>query len=258
MAQQVIERRGELIFGLDRAPEWLDDALIERLRQMATESASRVLNRGPWYEMELSTLAARCLRPGKERQRRQLLEALVEHATTGDVRSAFYMAAELLGDNKTLWKSKDHGQALVLAAFRQRRFACLRQLVVGGPPMPYRRLEELEEALKPRVQVMHYAFGCALLTWARELALDGDTAGVERALAALGLLDPPRYFADDIHRFERETPLADNARHLAHHIRRIAKSHGGADAGVYALTQCADELMHHELSRTTDGVAPAD
>jgi hypothetical protein len=171
---------------------------------------------------------------------------LVEHARAGNAPDAFYMAAELLAGNNTLWKSKHHGQALVLAALQQRCFASLRRLILGGPPIRFRCLEEIEEALKLRVQAMHYAFGCALLSWARELMLAGDTVGVERALAALALLDPPRYFADDLHRFKRETLLPDNGRHLADHIHRIAKSNGGADAQVYALFQCIDELQQYE------------
>lgn len=210
---------------------------------MALESASWDFCRQTRCEMELAALAPRCLRPGKEAQRRRLLEVLVELATAGHLQIALSRAAELLADNKTLWKSKEHGQALVLAACRQRRFAALRWLVAGSPPLMHRTLEELEEALKPRVPVMHYALGCALLTWARELFSSADTVGVERALATLGLLDPPRYFAEDIHRFKRETQLSDDARHLADHIHRMAKSNGGADACVYALSQCIDELQ---------------
>jgi hypothetical protein len=243
--QQVVERQRELIW-IERAPEWLDAALIERLRHTLRESRSWDSRHRKQYEMELSELVPRCLLSGKEAQRRQLLEVLVEHARAGNAPDAFYMTAELLAGNSTLWKSKHHGQALVLAALQQRCFASLRRLIFGGPPIRFRCLEEVEEALKPQVKAMNYAFGCALLTWAREQMLTGDTGGVERALAALGLLDPPRYFADDLHRFKRETPLPDNARHLTDHIHRIAKSNGGADAQVYALFQCIDELQRHD------------
>lgn len=249
--QQVIERHAEGIW-LERAPEWLDSALIERLRRSYQATEARGCMDRIEYEPDLQQLVQRLQRPGKEAQRRQLLEVLVEYARAGHA-CDFSVAGELLADNKTLWKSKDHGQALVLAALQRRRFATLRFLVVCGPPTRFKCLEQMEEALMPQVKAMHYAFGCALLTWARELTRTGDTLGTEHALAALGLLDPPRYFADDVHHFQRQTPLSEDARHLAGHVQRMAKSRGGVDAQVYALFQCISELQDFERGRALAG-----
>jgi hypothetical protein len=89
---------------------------------------------------------------------------------------------------------------------------------------------------------MHYAFACGLVTWASELLVDGDSSGVERALAALCLLDPPGYFTSKISPFIKDERLSEHAKHLAEHSRRIAKSKGGSDATVYGLVQFIKEL----------------
>ena len=104
------------------------------------------------------------------------------------------------------------------------------------------RADDLDAELKPQVGALHYGFACALLTWARERAEANDTSAVEVTLAAIGLLDPPRRFTNEIHRVRRDVPLPDNTRHLADHVHGIAKSNGGSDAHVYALFQCIAEL----------------
>jgi hypothetical protein len=226
--QQVLERHEERLW-IERVPEWLDATLIERARRVR-------------YEPELWDLVARFRVPGKEAKGRQLLEVLIEHARAGRIRDTHRMAGELLRGKQTLWKSALHGQALVLIALQKRRFFELDALIFGDPRRGFKCLDEIEAALKPQVKAMHHAFGCALLTWANELARAGDASGAELALAALGLLDPPGHFTNEVHRFRRQAPLTDNARHLADHIHAIAARGGGSDAQVYALFQAIGEL----------------
>ncbi len=241
VAEQVIQRPDELMW-LERAPEWLDAALIRRARRARCEP-------------ELWALVARFVEPGKEKERKGLLVALVERAKAKDAAPTFdlyAMAAELLSGSKSMWKSEDLGQDLVLAALRRRDFCHLQRLIFGRPPKPFERLEDIEAALKDQVIAMHYAFATALLRRCRELAVAGDSQGVERMLGALGVLDPPRYFTNDLHTFRVDVPLSDDARHLADHIYGIAKAQGGSDAQVHALFQCIDEL------RASNAVASED
>lgn len=230
VAEQVIERHDEL-FSVDRAPEWLDDALIQRARHQRREH-------------ELWSFVARFSDPTRADKRRRLLAVLVERAVEDEARGIhgmYSIAAELLSGNKTLWKSKGYGQALVLAALRRGGLFELKQLIHGRPGK-FECLDDIEAALKPQVLAMHFAFGAALLSWARELAEAGNAKGVERALGALGVLDPPGHFTKDVRWFIGNVPLSSDARLLADHIHRIAASKGGSDATVHALVQCIDEL----------------
>jgi hypothetical protein len=238
IAEQVIERHDELIW-LERVPDWLDEALIERARRVGD----------PLYLWEF---AHRFMGPARGVQRLRLLEVLIERVSLRSEPETFSIAATLLWGNNERWKSEAHGQTLILAALRRGRPAHLHRLLnvydVDSPRgwvrhrLRYRCLEDLEVGSRPQVKAMHYAFASANLTWASELLVDGDSRGVERALAALCLLDPPGYFTSKISSFIKDDRLSEHARHLAQHSRRIAKSKGGSDATVYGLVQFINEL----------------
>jgi hypothetical protein len=149
--------------------------------------------------LELWEFVHRFMGPAREVQRLRLLEVLIERVSVRSEAETFRMGATLLWGNNERWKSEAYGQALILAALRRGNATELSGLLnvydVDSARgwvrhrLRYRSLEDLEEGSRPQVKVMHYAFACGLVTWASELLVDGDSSGVERALAALCLLD---------------------------------------------------------------------
>jgi hypothetical protein len=236
VSQQVVQRPNDSIW-IERAPDWLDASLIDRARQVSDVT-------------ELRALVSRFKAAGKETERNLFLEVLVEHVKTGAVREAPRLASDLLG-NSSAWKR--FGRAMVFELLRKRRFFDLRGLVFGDSRHHITSLEDLEAALQPLAVAIHYAFAAALLTWAQELAHVRDHVTVARALAAIGVLDPPRHFTKELHSFREKAPLSENARQFADYIHGIARSHGGSDAVIYAVFQCIDELLAAQRPSPTSG-----
>jgi hypothetical protein len=219
--RQIVERHTERIWDLERLPRSFDDALLERARMSRDQD-------------ELERLAARFA--GDEQAKAQLLDALRAHVVAAAEPSMVQLLARHLV-TPSAWRT--HGPPVVAALIE--RAPLLLWWLVMGMVDPKSLPEAMKEKLRPLVPAVHLAFAQGILLFVDQRGKTLGQAGLQRALAAIGLLDPPRHFTKDIHRFKqahRHEPVVSAISDLIHGIA----DGGRPEPSLSGVLQCIREL----------------
>jgi len=174
-----------------------------------------------------------------ESQRSGLIRDLLSKLTPGNGSWIAMLLARLLRAKAT-WNA--HGPAIVEAFIEHGEPVSLWFLVMGLIADPEETPEDLAQRMRPLVPAIHTAFAQGVLLFLQKHGDRLGPKGVQCGLTAVGLLDPPRFFTRDIHRFKKTQRLDDDALRAADLIHDIANAGGSSDADLNGVAQCVQEL----------------
>lgn len=205
-----------------RTPEWLHPVLLERVR--ATTDIRLI--RDVWL----------C---GDAAVRGPLASIMFEKLIGEAIPQLAGMAGEALS-TPNAWDKKGH--QLVHALIQQQREGEILELIRGDYSLESASKSEGDPE-KKLVVAMHSALARGILRWAEERAQAQAHDDVDRALAAMALLDPPKWFLPELRKFEKLSAIDERARHWVQRIQQVQRAGGGEDASMNALYECARELI---------------